>query len=265
MRESQRLFLRSLMSKQFLSEKETRNIYQKACSAFGDESPPENFGNFLDAINKNLRTLDMEIRHGISEDDGAVHYGLVNKAEDEHSKMATDFSPNEIVFFKKVMDLIVTSPDGTVSSMDVINIGPDMDKKINITRAEELVGRLIKDHWMSESSGSYSLGPRAMLELHPYLKRVYEDDIVDCMMCHTIAIQGQCCTQCDGKIHKRCAARYFQGRAQRTCPNPQCGAVWMHEIPQLPTSPASQVINGESSVGPSGGPGSSGRPRGKRR
>ena len=46
----------------------------------------------------------------------------------------------------------MTSPDGTVSSMDVINIGPDMDKKINITRAEELVGRLIKDHWMSEVS-----------------------------------------------------------------------------------------------------------------
>ena len=40
-----------------------------------------------------------------------------------------------------------------------------------------------------QSSGSYSLGPRAMLELHPYLKRVYEDDIVDCMMCHTIAIK----------------------------------------------------------------------------
>ena len=38
MRESQRLFLRSLMSKQFLSEKETRNMYRKACNAFGGES-----------------------------------------------------------------------------------------------------------------------------------------------------------------------------------------------------------------------------------
>lgn len=37
MRESQRLFLRSLMSKQFLSEKETRNMYRKACNAFGGE------------------------------------------------------------------------------------------------------------------------------------------------------------------------------------------------------------------------------------
>jgi len=38
MRDSQRLFLRSLMSKQFLSEKETKNVYQKACSAFGGRS-----------------------------------------------------------------------------------------------------------------------------------------------------------------------------------------------------------------------------------
>lgn len=45
-----------------------------------DESPPENFTNFLDGINKSLRPLDMEIRHGISEDDGAVHYGLVRIA-----------------------------------------------------------------------------------------------------------------------------------------------------------------------------------------
>ena len=35
MRDSQRLFLRSLMSKQFLSEKETKTLYQKACGVFG--------------------------------------------------------------------------------------------------------------------------------------------------------------------------------------------------------------------------------------
>lgn len=28
-----------------------------------------------------------------------------------------------------------------------------------------------------------------MLELRPYLKRVYEDEIVDCMICHDIAVR----------------------------------------------------------------------------
>ena len=46
---------------------------------FPDDSPPENFAKFLDAINKSLGPLDMEIRRGISEDDGAVYYGLVRK------------------------------------------------------------------------------------------------------------------------------------------------------------------------------------------
>ncbi|KAJ7373855.1 Non-structural maintenance of chromosomes element 1 [Desmophyllum pertusum] len=62
MRDSQRLFLRSLMSKQFLSEKETKAVYQKACGVFGDESPPENFNTFVEAINKNIKPLFLEIR-----------------------------------------------------------------------------------------------------------------------------------------------------------------------------------------------------------
>ena len=109
MRESQRLFLQVLMSKQFLSEKETKDIYKKACAEFGgtinmafytntfphgnryisrnnplgvflflDDSPPENFAGFLEAINKNLGAFDMEIRRGVSEDDGTVYFGLVS-------------------------------------------------------------------------------------------------------------------------------------------------------------------------------------------
>ena len=50
------------------------------------------------------------------------------------------------------MDVIVTSPDGTVSSLDAMNIAPDLEKRINITRAEELLRRLVKDQWMSEVS-----------------------------------------------------------------------------------------------------------------
>ena len=58
------------------------------------------------------------------------------------------------------MDVIVTSPDGTVSSLDAMNIAPDLEKRINITRAEELLRRLVKDQWMSEVSvlGSNSVG-----------------------------------------------------------------------------------------------------------
>lgn len=44
-----------------------------------DECAPENFDTFLETVNKNLRSLFMEIRHGISEEDGSKNYGLVRK------------------------------------------------------------------------------------------------------------------------------------------------------------------------------------------
>ena len=50
------------------------------------------------------------------------------------------------------MDLIVASPDGTVPSLDVINASADLEKRMTITYAEELIARLLKDKWMSEVS-----------------------------------------------------------------------------------------------------------------
>ena len=50
------------------------------------------------------------------------------------------------------MDLIVASPDGTVSSMEALHIAPDLEKKMAITHAEKLIGKLVKDNWMSEVS-----------------------------------------------------------------------------------------------------------------
>ena len=48
------------------------------------------------------------------------------------------------------MDMIVDSPDGTVSSLNIINASADLDKRMNITHAEELIERLIQDKWMSK-------------------------------------------------------------------------------------------------------------------
>ena len=42
-----------------------------------DDSSPENFETFLETVNKNLKPLYMEIRRGVSEEDGSNNYGLV--------------------------------------------------------------------------------------------------------------------------------------------------------------------------------------------
>ena len=50
------------------------------------------------------------------------------------------------------MDQIVTSPDGTLSSMDALNITQDLEKKMSMTQGEKLITKLVKDNWMSEVS-----------------------------------------------------------------------------------------------------------------
>ena len=60
------------------------------------------------------------------------------------------------------------SPDGTVSSLDVINASADLEKRMNITHAEELIKRLLKDKWMSEVSLSFNL-----YEMYPHLNKKF--------------------------------------------------------------------------------------------
>ena len=53
----------------------------QACfvNIISDDSSPENFEAFLETVNRNLKPLYMEIRRGVSEEDGSSNYGLVWK------------------------------------------------------------------------------------------------------------------------------------------------------------------------------------------
>ncbi|XP_001639497.2 non-structural maintenance of chromosomes element 1 homolog [Nematostella vectensis] len=237
MRDSHRLFLRVFMSRQYLSEAEIQEIYQRSCEACQEDANIDELQPFINTINKHLRPLFMEVRQAQSEDDGTKFYGLVNNVEDEHSKLATDYTTNDITFFKKAIELVVAADDGWVSSMDLLELGSELEKKMSNSYTETLMNKLTKDKWLEESSGIYSLGGRALLELKPYLKRSLEEYIVDCMMCKQIVIKGQTCPQCSGRLHKYCAVVFFSRRTQHVCPNMDCNAPWPHHVPTLPPAP----------------------------
>lgn len=228
MNDSHRLFLQCFIAKPFMSEEDTKNAYTKSAQAFQGNDDPENFDRFVNVTNKALRPLFLEIRKGVSEDDGKQYYGLVNGSEDQISKFATSYTAHDVEFFRKVMDLVVQSEDGTVTSVELLHGAHDLEKAMAASQAEKLLGLWVKDKWLSESVGNYWLGPRAVLELHPYLKRVYEEFIVDCKICMDIVLRGQSCVACDVKLHHHCAARYFRGRDSRKCPG--CSIDWPHAI-----------------------------------
>ncbi|KXJ21232.1 non-structural maintenance of chromosomes element 1 homolog [Exaiptasia diaphana] len=250
-KDSHRLFLRTLMTRPFLPEREVKRVYQQCCEAFDEDYSSDQFQPFLAKVNKIIQPLFLEVKAGVSENEGIKYYALINTTEDEHSKMATDYTPNDIAFFKKAIDLIINSDDGSVSSMDLMNVASDLEKKMLCTYAEKLLKRLVDDKWLTESSGIYYLGGRAMIDIDQYLKREYKDDLSNCMMCDLSAIQSQMCQHCQEKLHKHCAAKYFNGRAQRTCPNPNCGAQWTHEVPIIASTSTDRSSSSSRQAGPS--------------
>eukprot|EP00794_Sanderia_malayensis_P004662 gene4662-5271_t len=231
--DAHRYCLQSFMSKRLMTERNAREVFAYACKNYNVELRQDDFVAFIAEINKKLKPLSMEIRHGKSEDDGMSYFSLVNCHEDEHSKVATDLSANEIAFFKKVLDLIVTSDDGYATSMTLVNVGMELDPKITASSSEALLTKLVEEQWLTEINGDLSLGPRSIIELSMYLKNIYQEEILDCKMCMHIVIKGQTCENCGTRIHLYCANKLFKGRPneQRKCPG--CKVQWLHEIPNI--------------------------------
>jgi len=228
-----RYFLQAIMVQRLVTERKAQDIYQRACQLYNGDYKAEDLMPCILLINEQLKPLSMEIRHGKSEDNGIKYFGLVNTFEDEHSKMATDFSANEISLFKKVLESILMSNDGHVSSMLSINLGSGLPIKINPTTAEALLANWVNEKWLTEVDGNISLGPRTIIELGVYLKKIYTDDIPDCKLCMDIVVKGQTCENCGVRLHLYCSSIYFKGRPQNTRKCPGCQANWLHEIPSM--------------------------------
>ncbi|KAM9856560.1 non-structural maintenance of chromosomes element 1 homolog isoform 2-T2 [Aulostomus maculatus] len=195
---------------------------------------PEKLDEFIDTINSNLQPMFMQIRKGMAEDSGDQHYALVNTAETDVTRMSSDYADNELELFRKTIDLIVASDTGMASSTDILNSADTLtSKKLKKSDTQNLLNRLVHDKWLNETFGEYTLSTRCIIEMEPYIRAMYQDQIKTCHICHSLAFQCQICENpiCGIKIHNPCVARYFNGRAEPRCP--ACDDFWPHEIPEV--------------------------------
>lgn len=217
-----------------MDERETKTLYKHCCDVHKVQGDPERLNDFIDTINARLQSMFMQIRRGMSEDNGHQYYALVTTAETEITRMSSDYADNELELFRKTMDLIVSSENGKVSSTDVLNIADTLTKKLKKSEAEQVLNRLVHDKWINEKRGEFSLSTRCIIEMEPYIRTMYADQVKVCHICHNIALQSQICDNptCGIKIHFPCVARYFRG--QRVDPRcPACDQFWPHEIPEV--------------------------------
>ncbi|XP_067128366.1 non-structural maintenance of chromosomes element 1 homolog [Centruroides vittatus] len=226
-----RLFLQGFMWKKICRAGEVMKLYKDCLRRAQKNCDASELSLFVNKINSHIRPMHMEIRKGIEEDTGINCYALVNMTNSSLSCLSSDYSISELEFFKKIVEMIVLSDDGVASSVSLLNLTDDMvDHKISKKEAEDLIERLVADKFLSKNDGIISLSVRSMIELDPYFREVYEENIKICLMCKQIVLQGQICADCDAKLHSHCATRYFRNKNELKCLN--CGSQWPYNISQ---------------------------------
>ncbi|XP_040829107.1 non-structural maintenance of chromosomes element 1 homolog isoform X1 [Ochotona curzoniae] len=227
-----RRFLQLLMTHGVLEEWEVERLQRHCYKVHDRNAPVEKLEDFIYTINSALQSLYMEIKKGVTEDDGRPIYALVNLATTPISKMATDFAENELDLFRKALELITDSETGFASSTNILNLVDQLKgKKMRKKEAEQVLQKFVQGKWLIEKEGEFTLHGRAILEMEQYIRETFPDSVKSCNICHSLLIQGQSCETCGVRLHLPCVAKYFQSNPEPRCPN--CNDYWPHEIPEV--------------------------------
>lgn len=180
------------------------------------------------------------------------------------TQLATRFSASEIAYIRRLLDAMFETNNTSVretmavkqleannlakprrnrqsQAASMVDEGESQapDTGITIAEADVVLDELIKDGFLQLSKhGYYSLAPRALMELHAYLKETYnetaedeEDEptirIRDCEGCREIVTYGIRCNnrECGVRWHDRCANQYYRNKSRDEKRCPKCRTV----------------------------------------
>ncbi|ESO87581.1 hypothetical protein LOTGIDRAFT_127737 [Lottia gigantea] len=231
---SHRRFLQSFMSRSVLDAKDVKHLYKNECEVYSsvEEESRRNFTEFVITVNNSIKPFHMEIKKGFSEEDGTNYYCLVSTSDTGITKLASEYTPTELEYYKKLIETIVETEEGYIGSMEALNLVEHLTKtkKMTKTDAENLLQRLQESKWVTVKNGEISLSTRTILELEMYIKDTYPEITKLCEICKKLCIKGQSCDDCGVKLHIRCATNIFSKQTQRKCPGQNCNAAWVHDI-----------------------------------
>ncbi|KAF8894537.1 Nse1 non-SMC component of SMC5-6 complex-domain-containing protein [Infundibulicybe gibba] len=234
----QRLFLQAVLSRRVLSGKLAQLLWSKCIAAvkaaddtlaIPESTSKEAWGQFLTKVNASLNDLDLEFQRLQDETTGWEMYALINRKGDAIAQMATDYTPGEIAYFKVIVEQVMLAPreSYSVSSLAALREVASIKPKSNMSKAqaEVVLGSFVAQGWLLKSKrGRYSLSARSLLELMPYLKSTYPDELIECTICMEVMTRGIACStaNCKTRMHFHCFSTFR--RRQEKCPS--CKAQW---------------------------------------
>ncbi|KAG8988744.1 hypothetical protein FRB94_002479 [Tulasnella sp. JGI-2019a] len=241
-RDVDRLFIQALMTRRVVSEDLAQQLFKKSKAAVLSVDQHVqglqdlNWPAFLTRVKASLDVLDLNIAKIMDEETGKGVFALVNTVGDEVSKLATEYPTDHIIYFRQIVEQIMTAPRQafSISSMAALKEAtslPEGTKKISGIQAQLLLNSFVARGWLCKSPrGRYSLAARSLMELRKYLTDTFdEESLFKCTSCDGFVLKGLRCKgregRCKHKIHKPCFERL--GANGRKCPT--CGEAWPNQ------------------------------------
>lgn len=271
-RHGNRAFLQALLAHGTLTFEEARPIIAAIINADhskdqeSEECRPDQVSEavFLDYIDKAsvaASLFDYEIRSTQHQATKERIFALVNTTSDAQTQLATIYSPEELSFIKRVLDAMFEKFNRPrmeslcITEMQAIKLarpprresqadaGEDQsqaaaatDRGLKHSEVENVLESLVDGGWFEISrEGFYSLTPRALLELRPWLIDMYNDPDAEpgewqrikfCEACKEIVTWGLRCSDpdCTLRLHDICQEAFWRSRRGKNCP--KCSREW---------------------------------------
>lgn len=233
-----------MLSRGPVPEKLAQTIWKKCVEAVnvvsGDgriQFQEDGWKNFVDVVNVSLDKLELHFRAFEDQRTGQKIYSIINLKGDAVAQMATEYNPAEIAYFKALVEQIMLAPrfKYSVSSLVAMREISMIKPKINIAKSqvEVVLSTFVARGWLVKSkSGRYSLSPRSLLELRPYLQSNYPERVLLCSLCGEILTIGVACVHegCNCKMHPSCFKKYTKIRKNGTLLCKICEQNWPRQI-----------------------------------
>ncbi|KAF3440629.1 hypothetical protein FNV43_RR18913 [Rhamnella rubrinervis] len=238
--------IQALLSRGPLKEDQFHRIF-KGLTGKAPGAHQQLFDDYLLKINKELSSVQFELRGCRFQYDGNVYYGVVNNVSDEQSKLGTKYSVPQIAFYKAVIEAIVqdATAQGSISNIEALNLRLENQvlngtgsegngnyvpalRNFSITQKEAALNDLVRDQWLNLTpDGNIVLGIRSFLDLRSWFR---SNDVPLCEVCNEAGVKAELCQNeaCTVRIHKYCLKKMFSKRkGGRYCTS--CGTQWKYD------------------------------------
>ncbi|OAQ96343.1 hypothetical protein LLEC1_01052 [Akanthomyces lecanii] len=268
-----RAFLQAMLARSSMTFRESRSIITAILNAEndGDQVRPEQvteemFEELMGTAREAASLFDYEIRRTQHQITKERVYAFVNTASDPQTQLATTFSHDELAFVKRALEAMfdkyntprmevialtdmqavkLARPNRRESAVNRSEDEPTqsqatIDRGLKHSEVETVLENLVGGGWFEKSrEGFYSLTPRALLELRPWLLGTFnypdaEDGewqrIKFCEACKDIVTVGVRCAEpdCIVRVHDICEEAFWRTRRDKKCP--RCSREWTGKL-----------------------------------